>query len=81
MTLEDRELYLSCSPSNENSKFSFANGYLWQKVYKTKMCVRPEGLLFTAQYGENAPYLVSPHNAPRPGYRQPYGFRQGLYNQ
>lgn len=60
MTLEDRELYLSCSPSNENSKFSFANGYLWQKVYKTKMCVRPEGLLFTAQYGENAPYLVSP---------------------
>lgn len=60
MTLEDRELYLNCSPPNENSKFSFANGYLWQKVYKTKMCIRPEGLLFTAQYGESAPYLVSP---------------------
>lgn len=60
MTLEDRELYLSCSPGNENSKFSFANGYLWQNVYKTKMCIRPEGLLFTAQYGQTAPYLVAP---------------------
>ncbi len=60
MTLEDRALYLSCSPGNENSKFSFANGFLWQNVYKTKMCVRPEGLLFTAQYGQSAPYLVAP---------------------
>lgn len=60
MSLNDRTRYVNCAPGNENSKFSFANGFLWQKIYGLQMCERPQGLIFTANYGSSLPFLVAP---------------------
>ena len=60
LKLEDRALYAKVKGWNENSKFSFAQSYMWQPAYHIGICPHPDGLLFCSHVGEETPHMVAP---------------------
>jgi len=48
LQLKHKDIYNAFPIYGPNSKFSFAQGFMWQESYKTRICVRDDYLLFTA---------------------------------
>lgn len=59
LSLQHRDLYHSFPVFGPNSKFSFAQGYIWQESYQTKVYSQQDFMLFTAA-PEGEEYFVSP---------------------
>lgn len=60
LRLEHRALYGRVCGRNENSKFSFAQSYMWQPSYHIGICPHEDGLLFCSHVGEEPPHMVAP---------------------
>lgn len=61
ITLADREEYLSYPCDGPNSKFSFAQGYMWKQTYRLQFCRDiPDAMLFLSQQEGQSPQFVSP---------------------
>ena len=59
LSLCHRDAYLSFPVTSPNSKFSFAQGFMWQEQYGTEICLRDNYLLFRAR-PDGSPCFVSP---------------------
>ena len=59
LELKHKPLYASFPIISPNSKYSFAQGFMWQEAYDTRICIRDNYMLFTAKPQEEA-FFVSP---------------------
>ncbi len=59
ITLKHKDVYRTFPIIGPNSKFSFAQSFMWQEEYQTKISVHDDFLLFTA-CPENEEFFVAP---------------------
>ena len=60
LELSDKPLFDSIKEKSENSKFSFAQSFVWKDAYKLQIAETNYGYMFLSQFPEYGTHLVSP---------------------